>query len=82
VQGLKQGARERNPIVRAIVEAAGPAGFIAAKAGVTLLVLHYHAMISTGLLATANVVTCGAAVNNAVVTSKLPPKPKPGTEPE
>jgi hypothetical protein len=50
---------------------------VAAKAGVTLLVLQHHAEISSGLLATANVITCGATVHNASVLSKLPPKPGP-----
>jgi hypothetical protein len=78
VQGLERGARELNPIVNAIFSVGGVAGFIAAKAGVTLLVLHYHAEISTGVLATANVITCGAAAHNARVMSQLPPKPGPG----
>ncbi|HYR34662.1 MAG TPA: DUF5658 family protein [Burkholderiales bacterium] len=82
VQGMERGARELNPIVNAIFSAAGVAGFIAAKAGVTLLVLHYHAEISTGVLATANVITCGAAVHNASIMSKLPPKPPRGEKPE
>ena len=73
LQGMERGARELNPFVAAILEVAGPMGFIAAKAGVTLVVLHYHAEISTGLLAAADVVTCGAAANNARVASKLPP---------
>ena len=30
--------------------------------------------ISTGVLATANVVTCGVAAHNAIVLQKLPPK--------
>jgi hypothetical protein len=68
---MERGAREVNPVVGAIFSAAGPIGFIAAKAGVTLLVLHYHAEISTGLLAAADVITCGAAVNNAIVADKL-----------
>ena len=75
VHGLEKGAKERNPIVRTIFETGGPAAFVAVKAGVTLLILHYHAVISTGVLATADVITCGAAVNNAVVASKLESKP-------
>lgn len=71
VHGMEQGARELNPVVAAIFTTLGPAGFIAAKVGVTLVVLRYHAEISTGLLATADVVTCGVAVNNARVARKL-----------
>ena len=82
VKGLERGARELNPIVLAILSAGGVAALVAAKAGVTLLVLQHHAEISPGLLATANVITCGAAVHNASVLNKLPPKPAPEKEPE
>ena len=72
---MEQGGRELNPIVAAVFEALGPGGFIAAKLGVTLLVLHYHAELSSALLATVNGVTCAAAANNARVASKLSAKP-------
>ncbi len=74
VQGLARGARELNPIVAALIAAGGIAAFVAVKAGVTLVILHYHAEITTGVLATANVVTCGVAAHNAHVLNKLPPK--------
>jgi len=74
VEGLERGAREVNPIVAGIIAAGGIAAFVATKVGVTLLILHYHAEISTGVLATANVVTCGVAARNATVLQKLPPK--------
>lgn len=74
LEGLDRGGRELNPIVAAIFEFGGPAAFIATKLGVTLLILHYHAEISMGVLATANVVTCGVAAHNAKVLNKLPPK--------
>ena len=74
VQGLERGAREVNPIVAGIIAAGGIAAFVATKIGVTLLILHYHAEISTGVLATANVLTCGVAAHNASVLRKLPPK--------
>lgn len=74
IEGLERGAREVNPIVAAIIAAGGIAAFVATKVGVTLLILHYHADISTGVLATANVVTCGVAAHNAIVLQKLPPK--------
>ena len=73
VQGLERGAREVNPIVAAIIAAGGITAFVATKVGVTLMVLHYHSEISTGVLAAANVVTCGVAVHNAQVLTKLPP---------
>ena len=63
-----------NPIVAGIIAAGGIAAFVATKVGVTLLILHYHAEISTGVLAAANVVTCGVAARNATVLQKLPPK--------
>ena len=74
VEGLERGAREVNPIVAGIIAAGGIAAFVATKVGVTLLILHYHAEISTGVLAAANVVTCGVAARNATVLQKLPPK--------
>ena len=74
VEGLDRGAREVNPIVAGIIAAGGITAFVATKLGVTLLILHYHADISTGVLATANVVTCGVAAHNATVLQKLPPK--------
>ncbi len=74
VEGLGRGAREVNPIVAGIIAAGGIAAFIATKIGVTLVILHYHSEISTGVLATANVLTCGVAAHNAYVLHKLPPK--------
>ena len=71
---MELGAQELNPVVASIFATLGPAGFIAAKAGVTLVVLHYHAEISPGLLAAANVVTCASAANNARVANKLSDK--------
>jgi hypothetical protein len=80
VQGLDRGAKEVNPLVAAILAAGGITAFVATKVGVTLMILHYHAEISTGVLATANVVTCGVAAHNAKVLNRLPPK-QAGTEP-
>ena len=74
IEGLERGGREVNPIVAGIIAAGGIAAFVATKVGVTLLILHYHADISTGVLATANVLTCGVAAHNAKVLQKLPPK--------
>ena len=74
VQGLERGAREVNPIVAGIIAAGGITAFVATKVGVTLIVLHYHSEISSGILATANVLTCGVAVHNSRVLDKLPPK--------
>lgn len=71
VEGLDRGGKELNPIVAAIIGAGGIAAFIATKVGVTLMILHYHSEISTGVLAAANVVTCGVAAHNANVMNKL-----------
>lgn len=68
---IERGGRELNPIVDAIFTAAGPAGFIAAKAGVTLFVLHEFAEIPSGLMVVASGVTCLAAVNNLNVARRL-----------
>jgi hypothetical protein len=72
---VKRGAEERNPFVSALLGALGPAGFVAAKAGVTLVVLKHYEQISEGLIAAVNGVTCAAAAHNAYVISKLPPRP-------
>jgi hypothetical protein len=77
---MEHGARELNPVVAAIFAALGPGGFIAAKLGVTLIVLRHHAELSSGLLATVNVVTCAAAAHNVAVARKLSAK-NSGTEP-
>jgi len=73
MRGLERGARELNPIIAALIAAGGITAFVAVKAGVTLTILHYHSEISTGVLAAANVVTCGVAAHNAHVLTKLPP---------
>ncbi len=58
-------------MVDAILTATGPAGFIAAKAGVTLLVVHEYAALSRDLVALASGVTCAAAANNVNVGRRL-----------
>lgn len=73
VEGLDRGGKELNPIVAGIIAAGGTAAFVAVKTGVTLMILHYHSEISTGVLATADVITCGVAAHNAMVLNKLPP---------
>jgi hypothetical protein len=76
LEGVERGAKELNPVVDYLLAALGPAGFVAAKAGVTLVVLKHYDEISQGLLAAVNGVTCIAAAHNAYVIHKLPPKPK------
>lgn len=71
LHGLSLGAREANPIVAWIMEKSGTPGFIAVKAGVTLLVLYHYPAISADLLAVANGVTCAAAAHNMRVAEKL-----------
>ena len=68
----ERGARELNPVVDAILTTAGPVGLIAAKAGVTLLVIHEYAELSRDLVAMASAITCAAAANNVNVWRKLP----------
>lgn len=73
LEGVKRGAKERNPFVAAMLGALGPAGFVAAKAGVTLVALKYYDEISEGVLVAVNGLTCAAAAHNAYVIRKLPP---------
>jgi hypothetical protein len=75
---VSRGAEERNPVVGGLLAALGPAGFVAAKAGVTLLVLKNYAEVSRDLLAAVDGITCAAAAHNAYVIGKLPRKPPPG----
>ena len=70
-----RGARELNPVVDAILTVGGPAAFIAAKLGVTLLVAHEYAELSRDFVAVASGITCAAAANNVMVARRLPPKP-------
>jgi hypothetical protein len=74
LHGLSLGAQEANPIVAWIMEKSGTPGFIAVKAGVTLLVLYHYPAISADLLAAANGITCAAAAHNMRVAEKLTPK--------
>ena len=67
----ERGARELNPVVDAILTAAGPAGFVAAKLGATLLVVHEYAELSRDFVAVASAITCAAAANNVNVGRRL-----------
>jgi hypothetical protein len=67
LEAMKGGARELNPVVAAIFATLGPAGFVAAKLGITVLVLHEYSAVSSGVVAVASGVTCAAAANNAIV---------------
>ena len=58
-------------IVDAILTVAGPAGFVAAKLGVTLLVVHEYAELSRDFVAVASGLTCAAALNNVHVGRRL-----------
>ena len=61
LEALDAGAREMNPVVRYLIEEFGPEGFVAAKIGATLLVLHYYPVISPDVI----VLTCGVAAHDA-----------------
>lgn len=74
LHALDLGARERNPVVEFLLERFGAGGFIAAKIGVTLLVLHYYPALPSGIVYLANGVTCGVALHNALVAGELEPK--------
>jgi hypothetical protein len=76
VYALDHGGRELNPVVGAIIGAFGTVGFIAAKTGITLLVLHEYAEVPRDLMATASGLTCAVAAHNAWVTRKLGAEPK------
>ena len=71
MHALDRGARELNPIVAAVFSALGPAGFIAAKAGATVLLLHYYGEVSPTFFAVVSGVTCGVAANNARIARNL-----------
>lgn len=58
-------------MVDAILTAAGPVGFVAAKAGITLLVVHEYAALSRDFVAVASGITCAAAANNVNVARRL-----------
>ena len=77
---LDRGATELNPIVAALFDVAGPAGFIFAKIGVSVLVYRHYTEISSGVIAVASAATCGVAIHNVNVARKLPPKS--GSEPD
>jgi hypothetical protein len=77
LHALSLGAKERNPVVRSLLDNFGTEGFIAAKIGVTLLILHSYPALSMDLLATIDGITCAAAVNNALVARKIPEKKDP-----
>jgi len=66
------GAEELNPFVGWLL-GFGPMALIAAKAGVTLLVLHHHAELPRNLLVAANGITCAVAANNARIAAELAP---------
>jgi Domain of unknown function (DUF5658) len=71
LEGISQGAREANPIVAWIMEKSGTPGFVAVKAGVTLLVAHHYAAISSDLMALVNGLTCAVAAHNMRVAAEL-----------
>ena len=79
---LDAGARELNPVVGAMLNALGPAGFVLAKAGVTLFLLDVHSTAPMGLMAVANGITCGAAANNTTVIRRLSREKKEKQEKE
>jgi len=69
--GLSLGAREANPFVSRLMEKFGKEGFVAAKVGVTLLMLHYYPVLSRDLVATLDGLTCGVAAHNTLTARRL-----------
>ena len=67
VYGVSHGAAEANPLMAGIINSFGIAGFVAFKAALTYFLLTRHDDIPVTALATVNVITCGAAVNNLLV---------------
>jgi hypothetical protein len=75
LHALDLGAREANPVVEFLFTKFGAAGFIAAKIGVTLLVLHYYPSLPSGLVQLANGATCAVAAHNALIARELERNP-------
>ena len=71
LQAVDAGAREMNPVARFLLEEFGPGASIAAKIGVTLLVLHYYPVLSSDVVIFINGLTCGVAAHNAWVTYQI-----------
>lgn len=64
---LKGGAVEANPIMAKLISAVGIPGFIAFKLGVAAWLVHRHETLPPAARAGINGLTCGAAINNAVL---------------
>jgi Domain of unknown function (DUF5658) len=71
LHALDLGASEANPVVEFLLARFGSMGFIAAKIGVTLLVLHYYPALSSGFIIFANGATCAVAAHNAWIAGEL-----------
>lgn len=75
LHALDLGAREANPVVEFLITNLGAGGFIAAKIGVTLLVLHYYPSLSSDFIRLANGATCAIAAHNALIARELERNP-------
>ena len=71
LHALDLGADEANPVVEFLLARFGAGGFVAAKIGVTLLVLHYYPALSSGFIIFANGASCAVAAHNAFVAREL-----------
>ena len=67
VHGVTHPAPQANPLMAGIINSFGIAGFVAFKAALTYFLVTRHDDIPVTALATVNVITCGAAVNNLLV---------------
>ena len=70
-------AREVNPMVDWLLKEFGPGAFVAAKVGVTVLLLHYYPDLPSDLVIAVNGLTCAVAVHNAMVAAELERKKSP-----
>jgi hypothetical protein len=71
LRAVELGAREANPVVEWLIENLGPGGFMAAKAGATVLFLSVYPDVPSGLVMLLNGVTCAVAAHNARIVVQL-----------
>lgn len=64
VAAINRGATEANPIVKAVIDRFGIAGFVVAKTALTVALVAYADDMSQESKAVINGVTCAAAAHN------------------
>lgn len=68
---LGKGGAEANPIMGWVLTNFGWLGFIGVSAALTYAIYQYRDRINDDTMLAANVITCGVAINNAIVINKL-----------